>query len=347
MKKQILIVLAVVLLISILTIPGLASAMGTSFTYQGRLSTSGSPANGSFDFQFILYDALIGGNQVGPIVSREGETIANGLFMVQLDFGEGVFTGAPRYLEVMVRPAGNGENHTTLSPRQNISPVPYALNAANGPMGPQGPKGDTGSQGPQGIEGIVGPQGPKGDTGNTGPQGPQGIQGVAGPQGPQGPQGVVGPQGPKGDTGETGPQGPQGIQGIPGTPGKNIKVYDVNDHFLGLLGDATGGGMTIFIPSINQLFWFMPSSGTTDTGDVYFNSSDCTGPAYVSEYWRVQYFDNKFYAATGAAGITFEGSTLNGSGICVASGSGPKYPAMEVTQPFTLPLSLPLKYLYE
>jgi hypothetical protein len=38
-------------------------AQSTAFTYQGRLQDGGAPANGSYDFQFTLWDALSGGTQ--------------------------------------------------------------------------------------------------------------------------------------------------------------------------------------------------------------------------------------------------------------------------------------------
>ncbi len=34
------------------------TAVGTAFTYQGRLLDNGASANGQYDFQFKLYDAL-------------------------------------------------------------------------------------------------------------------------------------------------------------------------------------------------------------------------------------------------------------------------------------------------
>ena len=45
-----------------------AFAQGTAFTYQGRLNANGGPANGIYDFQFMVYDALSGGSPVaGPL----------------------------------------------------------------------------------------------------------------------------------------------------------------------------------------------------------------------------------------------------------------------------------------
>jgi hypothetical protein len=63
------------------------SAVGNSFTYQGRLLSGGSPANGQYDLRFALYDAATGGSQVGTPVVLTNQTVSNGLFSVTLDFG--------------------------------------------------------------------------------------------------------------------------------------------------------------------------------------------------------------------------------------------------------------------
>ncbi len=107
------------------------TALGTGFTYQGRLTDGGSPANGTYDLRFILYDAETGGAQVGSIQAKEDVAVANGLFSVELDFGAAAFTGDARWLEIAVRPgSGTGTSgYTVLSPRQPVSPTPYALYA--------------------------------------------------------------------------------------------------------------------------------------------------------------------------------------------------------------------------
>lgn len=104
-----------------------AQAVGTALTYQGRLTDDGSPANGEYDFRFTLYDAATAGTQVGSMVSKENTTVTDGLFTVELDFGSDVFTGEARYLEIGVRPGDSGGIFTTLSPRQALTPAPYAL----------------------------------------------------------------------------------------------------------------------------------------------------------------------------------------------------------------------------
>ena len=104
-----------------------AAPVGTAFTYQGRLTDGGSPANGSYDFQFKLYDAASGGTQVGSTVTKEDVAVSDGLFTVELDFGTGVFTGDARHLEIGVRPGSSTSAYTTLMPRQTLTPTPYAL----------------------------------------------------------------------------------------------------------------------------------------------------------------------------------------------------------------------------
>lgn len=106
-----------------------AAVLGNTFTYQGRLTDGGSPANGTYDLRFILYDAESGGAQVGSTVNREDVNVTNGLFTVDLDFGASAFTGDARWMEIAVRSGASAGAHTVLSPRQSVSPAPYALYA--------------------------------------------------------------------------------------------------------------------------------------------------------------------------------------------------------------------------
>lgn len=105
---------------------------GNAFTYQGHLNDGGNPANGEYDFQFILYNASSGGSQVGSVVAKDNVAVANGLFSVALNFG-GVFDGTGLWLDVAVRPGTSTGAYTILSPRQEITPAPYALYALNVP----------------------------------------------------------------------------------------------------------------------------------------------------------------------------------------------------------------------
>src|SRR5262245_5362564 len=92
--------------------------VGTAFTYQGRLTDAGGPANGSFDFRFTLFDAATGGASVGTPASVNAVAVSQGLFTAALDFGIPPFaTGQARWIQVEVRTAGGGA-YTILSPRQ-------------------------------------------------------------------------------------------------------------------------------------------------------------------------------------------------------------------------------------
>jgi hypothetical protein len=106
-----------------------ASAQTSSFTYQGRLTDGGTPANGNYDLQFALWDSNSGGTQIG-VTQIPNVAVSAGIFTVQLDFGATAFPGAPRFLEISARLTGSG-SFTTLSPRQPITSTPYAIRSLN------------------------------------------------------------------------------------------------------------------------------------------------------------------------------------------------------------------------
>lgn len=116
------------LLIAALGLP--AFAQGTAFTYQGRLNNNSAPANGAYDMQFALFDAVTAGNPIGSALTTNAVAVSNGLFTVTLDFGAGVFPGADRWLEIGLRTNGGGA-FATLNPRQSITATPYAIRAAS------------------------------------------------------------------------------------------------------------------------------------------------------------------------------------------------------------------------
>src|SRR5215510_6743101 len=108
-----------------------ARAQGTAFTYQGRLTDGGAPANANYDLQFTLWDAAVGGTQqpqpAPPTLTKTNVAVTGGVSSVLLDFGVNAFPGTDRFLEVGVKPAGSPNAFTILSPRQQISSTPYAL----------------------------------------------------------------------------------------------------------------------------------------------------------------------------------------------------------------------------
>lgn len=102
--------------------------MGTAFTYQGRLIDDGSPANGTYDFRFVLCGSDF---CFGPPIVKEDVEVTAGLFTVVVDFGGDPehFNGEARWLEVHVRPGDSTGDFTVLDPMQELTPTPYALNA--------------------------------------------------------------------------------------------------------------------------------------------------------------------------------------------------------------------------
>lgn len=82
-----LIVLALALSSSLARAHHLQAVLGTGFTSQGRLTDGGAPANGTYDFEFKLYDDPTGGAQIGPTLTKDDVTVSDGLFTVMLDFG--------------------------------------------------------------------------------------------------------------------------------------------------------------------------------------------------------------------------------------------------------------------
>jgi hypothetical protein len=153
------------LFIACLLYAGIASAdpLGSSFTYQGQLDDSGSPANGNYDFQFALFTSATDGTALDTI-EIDSQSVNGGLVDASLDFTDVPYNGQALWVEVSVRAPG-GSSFTTLSPRQAISAAPYAMYALSGnpgPQGPSGPAGPTGPQGPAGPDGPVGPIGPPG-----------------------------------------------------------------------------------------------------------------------------------------------------------------------------------------
>lgn len=251
MKKMIIILLGACILFSGSMV---FAEIPTAMQFQGFLTDSdGEPLNGVLSVTFTLYGSSDGNDSVWTDV--QNVTLAEGAFSATLG-GSGnpldanIFGDDPLWLGVTV---GADEE---LSPRSEISVVPYATHAAvadnaTGDITPNSVSvngsavindngewvGDTaglqGASGPSGPQGDMGPTGPTGETGPSGPSGPQGEIGPTGPSGPSGPQGDVGstgpsgPSGPQGDVGATGPSGPSGPQGFAGSDG--IHCWDLDE----------------------------------------------------------------------------------------------------------------------
>ena len=128
MKKSLRYLSAAALFAASLAAPAMSqTSPGTAITYQGRLELAGVPVNSTADLQFRLFDAPMAGDQVGLTQSFTNVSVVNGAFTKAIDFGADAFNGSARWLEVAVRSPANSGNYVILTPRQSITPAPYAL----------------------------------------------------------------------------------------------------------------------------------------------------------------------------------------------------------------------------
>ena len=109
------------------------SAQTTAFSYQGSLRDNNTPANGSFQMQFKLFDSLGGAGQIGSTITDVPVTVTSGVFSVRLDFGSNALSGANRWIEIAVR-HNSGESYTTLAPREQLASSPYAVRTLSAAM---------------------------------------------------------------------------------------------------------------------------------------------------------------------------------------------------------------------
>ncbi len=119
------------IIVSVIWITALAfnlSAQTTEFTYQGSLLDAGTPANGTYDLQFVPYTAQTGTVQVGSSADLPGIAVTGGNFSVNLDLGTMPFTTQPElWIEVAYRLSGNSGSYVFTGVRQKLKPSPFAL----------------------------------------------------------------------------------------------------------------------------------------------------------------------------------------------------------------------------
>ncbi len=126
MKKPLVPALVLFLAVTFgLPVPG--KAQGTAFTYQGLLNSGSGPANGSYDIAFSLFATNTSGFAIAGPVTNTAVGVTNGLFTTLVDFGN-VYVGQSNWLQIAV--STNAANvFSTLSPRQQLTPAPYAITA--------------------------------------------------------------------------------------------------------------------------------------------------------------------------------------------------------------------------
>lgn len=137
MPKRDPIILLVTVLLSMCASAAPAAPLGRSFTYQGQLSQSGVPVEGTVTLRFSLWDAAgtgvppSGGTMIGSAQTIANVPVSGGIFSVALnggdEFGPQAFDGGARWLQVAVCNDTTCSVSTVLGPRQALTGAPYAL----------------------------------------------------------------------------------------------------------------------------------------------------------------------------------------------------------------------------
>ena len=104
-------------------------------SYQGQLQDGGSNATGSYEFEFSLYDAPADGTQIGDKATQV-LPVVDGLFSAELYLGDPNSRADiyPQFLNIGVRPTGNTDAFTTLTPRTELTAAPTALTLVAGAL---------------------------------------------------------------------------------------------------------------------------------------------------------------------------------------------------------------------
>ena len=102
-----------------------------AFTYQGQLKQNGRPLDDFMDMRFSLWRVPTGNdptNRIGSAQLVPSIEVVNGLFSVELDFGANALDGTARWLQIEIHDPNDPPGaFTLLSPRQSLTPTPYAL----------------------------------------------------------------------------------------------------------------------------------------------------------------------------------------------------------------------------
>jgi hypothetical protein len=117
---------ALVMAASIALTANAQTALSTAFTYQGKLTERGTPADGLYDIQFKLFDAAAGGSQIGATFVATGVDVSQGIFTARPDFGTAFNISQSRWLEIAVRIGFTAGPYTLLTGRQELTATPFA-----------------------------------------------------------------------------------------------------------------------------------------------------------------------------------------------------------------------------
>jgi hypothetical protein len=98
---------ALVFILALFILPRPCLAQSSMFNYQGRITESGIPANGSYDLTFSLFSNPNTSIAIAGPVTRTATAVSNGMFFVALDFGSAAFDGSGRWLQIGIKTNGS------------------------------------------------------------------------------------------------------------------------------------------------------------------------------------------------------------------------------------------------
>ena len=111
----------------------LANAQPTAFTYHGRLNDGATPVDGEFEMVFSVFPAASGGTAIAQFPSPTPITVKDGLFKARIDFGDMVFTGPARWMEIQFQRFGTTDWRIA-DGRIEFTSSPYAVRAREAAM---------------------------------------------------------------------------------------------------------------------------------------------------------------------------------------------------------------------
>jgi hypothetical protein len=267
----------------------------------------GAPAEGSYDFEFRLFDAASLGDPVGSLVSIADQPLVEGRFTVLLDFGD-VFDGARLWLEAAVRPGDSSGAFTTLSPRQPLTAAPAAHSLRPGAS----------IVGSLGNEAVIRAQNTSLDAQSGGLYGQSDSPEGAGVYG----VGSNGGYGVYGLTMATGSDNTPGVFGVSGSPeGRGVYGYATSDtgRTYGVFGRSRSpegiGVRGLANAESGPAYGIQGTSNSTDGAGVY-GFADATSGANYGVHGESSSADGTgVYGEASRTGVWGVSSGTSGSGI--------------------------------
>jgi len=129
-----------------------------------------------------------------------------------------------------------------------------------------------------------------------------------------------------------------------------MTVHDKNHQLIGVyFGNSSNNTLEIYIPSYDRSIHINVSTGDILGQDFYFESSDCSGIAYVVSEASYKVIKNgeSYFTGEKVAPINTQINSVFRSYTPVCElYNGMRYvvPALSVELPFTLPVALPLSF---